>query len=621
MEEIKMNYKEVADKIVEFSGGKENLKEGMHCFTRIRLYLVDPSKADIKKIEAIEGIVGTQFQNGQLQVIVGNDVGKVFAHLEQYLDKPTSENEKDDKDSSILDKLMTTVSNVFTPILPAIIGAGLMKGILPLLVMLNLITENGGTYNVLNIVADTSFYFLPFLIAISASKRFKVNEYLGIALAGSLLYPTMLNAEATLNLFDIVDIPHVNYSATVIPIILGVWVMSYVYRAIDKVIPNTVKMIFTPLLTLIIMIPLLLSVFGPLGSYVGTYLAEASVWIGNEVPALYGIIIGGLYPLIIMTGMHYAFFPIMLENVARLGFENGFLPVGLFANLAMAGSTFAVAIWARNKQKKEVAYSSAISAVFGITEPALYGVALKMKKPLYATMIAGGIVSAVTLTLGVKMFSFVAPGILSLAVFVSPDGSMNNFAIAIVGIIISFGLAFILTSLFIRKDRGEVSEKQNQTISNNNKTIDIYAPISGKTVPLANVPDTTFSDGLVGKGIAIIPDRKEHEIKAAFDGVITMLTPTNHAIGITSDDGVELLIHIGIETVNLKGEGFHLKVKEGQRIKKGETLIEFEPEIINQNKMNLITPIIVLNYEKFLDVVHTEEVSVNAQDKLLMVIK
>lgn len=617
-----MNYKEKADEIVKFSGGKENIKEGMHCFTRIRFYLVDDAKADLDKLASIPGIVGAQFQNGQLQVIVGNDVGKVFDEVKPYLNE-NMKNDSNEKSNNILDALMTTVANIFTPILPAIIGAGLMKGIISVLVMLGVIVEGNSTYNLLTIIADTSFNFLPFLIAVSSAKKFKVNEYLALVLAGALFYPSMLDPEVSLNLFGLIEIEHINYAASVIPIILGVYTMKYVYKVFDKIVPNVVGMIFTPLLTLVVMIPLLLIVFGPLGSTIGGFLADGSIWLADNVPALYGVVLGGLYPLIIMTGMHYAFFPIMLENVAHLGFENGFLPISVFANMAMAGATIAVVFWSKQQKQKEIALSSGISAIFGVTEPALYGVALKAKKPLYAAMITGGLVSAVAVTLGIKMYTFLSPSILSLPIFLGKQNDTSNFIIAIIGVIVSFILAFLLSSVLLRKMKTDDNDKDEETPTVfKNVNLDVYAPMSGEVMNLKDAPDATFADGLVGKGVVIIPDENENKVRAAFDGEVTMLTPTNHAIGITSEEGVELMIHVGLDTVNLNGKGFILKVKQGQKIKKGDILLEFDSEFIKKHEVNMMTPVIVLNYDQFLDVVHTEEKHVQAsEDKLLMVIK
>lgn len=592
-----MNYEKIAQEIIENVGTTANIKDGTHCFTRLRLYIEDKNKVDLNALKAIDGVIDARFQNGQLQVIIGSNVDKVYDKISPYLTatKGTSSGKQ-----SFFDNIFTTIAAIFTPILPAIIGAGLMKGILPLLVMLHFIKEGSDTFQILTIVADTSFYFLPVLIAVSASRRFKVNEFLGVTLACSLLYPTILNGETTLQLFHFIPIPVMSYTSTVIPIILGIWVMSYVYQVVDKIVPSVVKMIFTPLLVLLIMIPLTLALFGPIGFYVGKGLATISVWLAAKVPFIYGLVLGGLYPLIIMTGMHYAFFPMMLENISRLGYENGFLPISLFANVAMAAATLAIAFKVQNKDMKEVSYSSAISALFGITEPALYGVILKYKKALYAVMMAGGIVSAVMVTMGVKMFSFVAPGILSLPVFVNPDASSRNIIIALIGVLATAVLAFILTAAFEVDADTEKERKQFVTI--NEKEIGtVLAPISGEVKDLASCSDQIFSEAIMGKGLVILPD--DGMIFAPFSGEISVITPEKHAIGLTSTDGVELLIHVGIDTVGLGGKGYKSFVSKGDTVSVGQQLLAFDLDYIKEQGYSTEVPIIVTNTPDFFEIV------------------
>lgn len=616
---VKMNYEKLADDILTAIGSAENIKDGTHCFTRLRLTIHDTNKIDIEQLKGLSGVIDARFQSGQLQIIIGSEVGKVYEKIAPYI-TTTKHNEPKQK-QSFLDTIFTTIASIFTPILPAIIGAGLMKGILPLLVTLNLLSETSGTYQLLMVVGDTSFNFLPILIAVSASKRFKVNEYLGVTLACSLLYPTILNGEGTMKLFGFISIPLMSYTSTVIPIILGVWAMSYVYRWVDKFVPSVVKMIFTPLLVLLIMIPLTLALFGPLGYYAGQVLATISAWLSENVPFLYGLLLGGLNPLIVMTGMHYAFFPVMLENVSRLGYENGFLPISLFANISMAAATLAIAIKVKNKKEKEVSFSSAISAFFGITEPALYGVVLKYKKVLYIVMFTGGLVNAVMMTMGVKMFTFVTPGILSLSVFINPDGSMTNLLITSIGLVVAVVLAFTLV-MFAKIDF-ESTEKKEVANAGGSMTDEpiapILSPIAGKVTPLSECSDSVFSQGLMGKGIVIIPN--DGEVYAPFDGTITALVDEKHAIGMTSSEGVEVLIHIGIDTVELKGEGYQLMVKKGESVKKGQQLASFDIEKIQDKGYSTEVPIIVTNTPKYFEVVPISEKGfLKVGDHLLTVI-
>lgn len=615
-----MNYKSIAEKIIEFSGGRENIADGLHCITRVRLYLKDNEKADITKLEKVEGVAGVQFKSGQFQVILGNHVNNVFNELDLMLNFQKSVEAP--KKSRVLDNILDTIAQIFTPIIPAIVGAGIMKGVLSLLVTLKWIEGSGDTYTILNIISDAAFYFLPFLLAASASRRFRLNEFIGISLAGILMYPSILSMEAPMKFLNILHIPVVSYASSVLPIILGIWLMSYVYKYLDRIIPKTLRLVFTPLLTLTITVPIVLAFIGPIGTYMGSYVALASNYLFDKFPLIAGILVGGIYPLIIMTGMHYAYFPVLLQNLSSYGYDNGFFPVSLFSNIAQAGAVFAVALKTKNKQFRNVAISSGVSALLGITEPALYGVNLKLKKPLYAVMISGGAVSAVALSLGMRYFGFVAPGIAALPVTINPDGSVGNFIIALLGVAVSFVLAFGLTLVFGFEDVSEESEKledkKSASVDKESNFI-ISSPISGSLIPLEKVDDNTFSKEMVGKGVALNPC--DNKIIAPFDGIITALIDTGHAMGLKSNDGIELLIHIGLETVNLKQNVFFKKIKVGDTFKRGDLLLEFNRSRIIDEGLSVVTPIIVTNSDEYLDVLTVANNDVKAGDKLLAAIK
>lgn len=632
-----MDYNEIAKKIIAYSGGKENIVNGLHCITRVRLYLKDEKKADIEQLKHVNGVVGAQFQNGQFQIILGPHVDNVFEILERELHFHEIEDAPENKSKKrVVDVVIDAIAQIFTPVVPAVVGAGVMKGIMALLLYFGALTETSGTYEVLNMISDAAFYFLPFLLAVSASRKFKLNEFLGLSLAGILLYPTMVNATEPILFLGIFKIPIVTYSTSVIPIILGVWLMSYVYRFIDKFIPKALRLVLTPLLSLLICTPILLIVLGPLGSYAGNYVATASNYLFARWPMAAGLIVGGIYPLIIMTGMHYAYFPVLFENIGKFGYDNGFFPIGLFSNLAQAGAVFAVAVKTKNKNFKSVAISSGIAATLGTTEPALYGVNLKLKKPLIASMISGAIVSAVALTIGIKYYGFVAPGLIALSVCVSPDGTMTNLLVAVIGVVASFVLAFVLTLIMgfedekeVKKDAGKKEFGRQTSVSENravlearsmNTKICITSPMKGKIVPIENVPDATFAEEKIGKGIAVLPE--EGKVYAPFDGKVAALMGSKHAIGLVSKEGVELLIHIGTDTVNLKGKYFEISVKQGQEVKKGELLIEFDKEAMEQEQYSLVTPIVVTNTLDYLDVlVSNKEKAVAVGEELLTILK
>ena len=630
-----MNFNEIAKKIIEYSGGKENIINGLHCITRVRLYLKDEKKADIEQMKKVNGVVGAQFQNGQFQIILGPHVDNVFEILEQELHFHEIENTSNErKKKRPLDVIIDTISQIFTPVVPAVVGAGVMKGIMALLLYFKVLSDGGGTYAVLNMISDAAFYFLPFLLAVSASRKFKLNEFLGMSLAGILLYPTLLNAAEPIRFLGLINIPVVTYSTSVIPIILGVWLMSHVYRFIDKWIPKALRLVISPLLSLIICTPVLLIVLGPLGSYAGNYVADASNYLFTRFPLIAGIIVGGIYPLIIITGMHYAYFPVLFQNIGKFGYDNGFFPVSLFSNLAQSGATFAVALKTKNKAFRSVAVSAGIAAALGTTEPALYGVNLKLKKPLIASMISGAVVSAVALTIGIKYYGFVAPGLIALSVCVSPDGTMTNLLVAVAGIAASFIIAFILTLIMGFEEEKEapagVMKRENESSSDKgsgrvleakslNSKICIASPIKGKVVSIKDIPDAIFAEEKIGKGTAIYPE--EGVVFAPFDGKVAALMETNHAIGLISREGVELLIHIGTDTVNLNGKYFEACVQQGQEIKKGEILIKFDKKAIEAENCSLLTPVIVSNTSDYLDVlVSNKAEAVEAGDEILTIL-
>lgn len=617
-----MNYDKIAVEIIDLVGGKDNIIGGTHCVTRVRLNLKNEKLVNSEQINNLDGVIDTRFQSGQFQIILGSNVLKVYEALSQKVDL-NSETNASKKDTKLIDKIIDTIASIFTPILPAIIGAGVMKGILAILLTAKVLNETDGTYQILNIISDAAFYFMPFLLAVSASKRFKVNEYLGVALAGVLLYPTLVNAEQAISFFKIFKVPVVTYSGSVIPIILGVWLLSVVYKQFEKIIPKTLRIIFLPVISMLITVPILLILLGPLGDYIGGFLSIIFTYLFTEMPIVAGLLIGFVYPLIIMTGMHYAYFPVLIQNFGTLGFDFGWLPIGLFSNIAQAGAVFAVALKTKNKEFRGVAISSGISALLGITEPALYGVCLKLKKPLYAVMISGSLVSAVVLSFGLKYYGMVTPGLIALPVTIDETGLTGNFMIALLGVIASFLLGFFIT-MFLKFDDIENKQevKQVERVQHENNldklSLTISSPVTGKVISLSKVSDKIFSDKLLGEGIAIIP--KDEEIFAPEDGIVTVITKSKHAIGLTLDNSVELLIHVGLDTVSMEGKGFELFVQQDQKVKKGDLLLKFNKKEIALAGHSDVIPIVVTNTSQFLDVSADVEEDVLVGDNILTII-
>lgn len=616
-----MDYEMLANQIIELIGGLENIDQVWNCTTRLRFKLNDDSLVQDEKIKKLNGVLGTQERNDQYQIIIGNDVEEVEKILEQRIGKKeTLTNSKNihkekKRKENIFNEIIDAISNIFSPILPAIIGAGMMKCILSILTLTKIVSPNSGVYIVFYMISDAAFYFLPFLVAVSASRRFHLNEFIGLSAAGVLLYPTLINGAAKhlppINFLGL-KIPYLGYSSSVVPIILVVWLMSFVYKYVDRYMPKVLRFILTPVITMIITIPIGLFALAPLGNYLGELLSTVLDWLFTYAGPVAGFVLAGLNPLIIMTGMHYAIMPIAIQNLARTGYDNFWLPFALISNIAQAGALFALGFKFKKSEDKSIAFSTCVSAVLGVTEPGLFGVNLKLKKPLYAAMAAGGVGGLIAVLMGVRTYSFSAPNILILPTYIAPNGSLQGLIAIVVALIVTFILAFGIT--FVLKIDGLNPETitgeqvnndaKKDEITVNNATVSkdelIYSPIEGELQDIKQVPDSTFSDEIIGKGIAIFP--RKGMVFAPFDGQITMVFRTKHALAFTSKTGVEVLVHIGIDTVELDGRGFKLLKNKGDNVKKGEPVLEFDRDLIKKQGYQLITPVVVTNYQKFKNV-------------------
>lgn len=629
-----MENKELAGKIVKLIGGTENISQSWHCITRLRFNLNDENQVKVDELKTLDGVLGAQFQSGQFQVIIGAKVAEVYEEID-HLAGHSSNNSAPVKNTSKMNPIevvFDVISGIFTPILPAIVGSGLIKGIMALFVSLGWLTETSSTYQVLQIFSNAVFYFLPFLIAYSAAKKFKTRESLALALAGILLYPTMIEGAAKgadpLSFLGL-SIPLNNYTSSVLPIILGVLLLSFVDKWITKAIPKSLSIVFTPVLSLLITAPLTLAFIAPIGNVSGQYLEIFFTSLFNFAGPIAGLLMGGLMPLIVLTGMHYAFFPSTLASFEKVGYDIMLLPMNFIANMAQAGAVLGVIIRTKRVETRSLALSTLLPSFFGITEPAIYGVTLRLKKPFYASLIGGAVGGCFYGLFSVKTTAFSIPGITSLPTYIMKG--TNNFQLALIGIALSFIVSLLITILLgfqesVTAANEQAAEKRNHTESTENQQMskqtnpyEVQAPMSGKVIPLSEVNDSVFSSEMMGKGVAILPDKGV--VQAPFSGKVVTVTPTKHAIGLVSDDGIELLIHVGIDTVSLNGQFFDVLVKEGDKIKTGDHLLSFDIEGIQSNHLDVVTPIIVTNSTQYLDVIHTGDAHVTAgQNKLLMLI-
>ncbi|NHB95126.1 beta-glucoside-specific PTS transporter subunit IIABC [Photorhabdus stackebrandtii] len=595
-----MNYEDFAKDIIIFLGGGGNVNKSWHCVTRLRFNVIDDSKVDIDAIKRMQGVMGARFHSGQLQIIIGNRVVEIFSEIIKQLKE--SESGCNDQNKSRVSHVLDIISGIFVPILPVIVGAGLLKGGLIFFYMMNWVSVESNEYKLLYILSDAPLYFLPVLLAFSAARKFKTNEFIAATLACILIYPTLsdligASGSGYLNVFGI-SVPAIHYSYTAIPIILGVWLLSYIHRWVDRLIPAVLKVIFTPLFVLLISVPILLIIAAPLGNAIGLYLEKVILELFSVVGPFAGLLLGGLIPVLVITGMHYAFLPSVFANFKSLGYDFMLLPISFVSNIAQAGATLAVAIKIKDRQMKSLAYSASFSAFLGITEPAMYGVTLKLRKSFYASLIGGAVGGAIVGIFSVKIFTFSMPGLVSLPFYMQKDS--NNFLFILFGICSSFLVAFILTLLMKLESNAE-SMVLTKAHSSKMKKFILLSPMTGEIKPLSSVPDDTFSEKIIGDGVAIIPT--EGVVKAPFNGKVSMITPTGHAIGLISEQGVELLIHIGIETVDLQGKGFNLQVMEGQTVVAGDILVNFDISFLQENQIQLISPIIITNSEEYCGIV------------------
>lgn len=589
-----MTNKDIAKKILE-QVVSENITYLTHCATRLRFNVKDESCIDLNKLNQIEGVITAQFKNGQLQVVIGAKVEGVFDELIEMVNLSDDVTvEKNKKKKNLISNVVETIAGCFSPVIPVLIGCGMVKSVLAILTTLNIISTTSGEYQVLSMIGDLLFYFFPFFLAVSAAKKFKTHEFLALALAGALMYPTIQNGainatETGIMSLSFLGLPalFVNYKSTIIPIIIAVWVMSYVYKWVNKIIPDTFKVLFVPMIVLFIMVPLELIVIGPFGTYIGKGVASLVTWLYGINGVLGAFLFGTFRPLLIILGMNYAITPINTQLIAEYGYSV-ISPANLTGNLAQAGACLAVFILLKNKNEKSNAFTSGLTAVFGITEPAMFGFNLKYKKPMICAMLAGGIGAAYMNMFGGGATAVILPGILALPTYIA-----DSYIHVIIAVLISIIGAFVATLVLGIKENGSEEKSINDEV----KDEIVEIPTKGEVIELSQVNDPTFSQGLMGRGFAVIS--VDGNYYAPFNGVVSMIFPTKHAIGLTSDNGVELLIHIGLETVELNGQYFESFVETGQKIKAGDMLIKVDIEKLKELGYDITTPVIVTNTDHY----------------------
>lgn len=624
---------EIAERVLTLVGGEENVNSVVHCATRLRFKLKDEEKAATDKLNQDPDVIQVVRSGGQYQVVIGSHVSDVYKELMAHSGLGDDESEKDEgPKGNIFNQLIDIISSIFTPFLGAMAGAGVLKGFLTLALTLNWLTAESGVYVVLFAIADGIFTFLPILLAFTAAKKFKTNQFLAVCLAMALVHPSITAlAGQPLSFAGIpVIIGASAYTSSVIPIILAVYVQSYVERFFKKIIPAFLQIICVPLAVFLVMAPVTFIAIGPIGTVLGDLLGKGYNGIYGFSPIIAGAVMGGLWQVFVMFGMHWGFVPIMMLNLSQAGGGvDTMAPMLLPAVLAQGGAALAVFFMTKNVKLKGLALSSAMTSVFGITEPTVYGVTLPLKRPFIAACIGGAVGGAFIGFSHVQNYVFGLISLLSLPGFIPQDTKDTSGLIAaVIGTAIAFVLAFILTFILkfedkpeagsevITKDAKGSSEAQN---SNKNDKIVLASPLTGTIVALDKVEDQVFSSGALGKGIAIEPT--VGELYAPANGEITTLFPTGHAVGITTEDGAEVLMHIGMDTVEMDGDGFEILVKQGDQVKQGDLLVKFDIEKIKAAGHPVVTPVVVTNSGDYLDVLDMDQTDVLHGEDFLAIVR
>ena len=614
----KKNYEKLAKEIVGYIGGSENVNALVHCATRLRFKVKNTQNVDKKKLEQLEGVITVLDSGGQIQVVIGQHVADVYDTIFEVTDLK-KENQSDAEESgekkNLLNTFMDTISGIFAPVLGVMSGAGMLKALLILCTTFGWLKADMGTYRILYAAADGVFTFIPVFLAYTAAKKFRANEFVAVGVAAALLYPDLTAAYSAGEALTFLKIPVVlvSYTSSVIPIVISVYALSKLEKGLKKIVPTVCKTFLTPLLSLAIMVPATYLVIGPIADTVGKALASGYTGLVGLNPVIAGGLLGLIWPAAVMFGVHWGFVPIVMNNIAEYGRDTLFTITGP-NNMAQAGATLGVFLKTKDKSVKELAGPAALSAVLaGITEPAIYGVTLRFKRPFFIGAVFSGIAGAIVAAAGTG-----APTLLGTSILTLP----GYIGVGFVGFLIACAIAYfgsaIVTYFFGYSDdmlpkKEEKKEEPQEIIPAKDEAL--LAPVSGKVIPLSEVRDEAFAGGIPGQGAAVIPENGE--ICAPCDGVISVMYPTGHAVGIKSDIGAEILIHVGMDTVTLNGSCFDVQVKAGDHVKAGQLLVRANIEGIKKEGLDITTPVIVANTADYMQIKMAAEKSVKRGEVLL----
>jgi len=640
-----MKYEELAKDIIHHVGGKENVESLAHCVTRLRFKLKDEGKANTDVLKNMDGIITVMQSGGQYQVVIGNHVPQVYADVVAIgglqLDSGQSSGESTKEKTNIFNTFIDVVSGVFTPVLGILGATGMIKGLTALLVAVGWLSTTSGTHRVLSAIGDCLFYFFPIFLGYTSAKKFNANIFIGMAIGTCLVYPSFSSLTSTgqplYTVFggsviessvylSFLGIPVIlmNYASSVIPIIIATYVASKVERVLKRVIPNVISNFFVPFSTLLVVVPLALIAIGPAATWAGQLLGAGTMFLYNLSPVIATTLLNGFWQVFTIFGVQWGLVPIAFNNLAILKYDPMIITASVLTVFSQVGVVLAILIKTKNKKLKSLSIPAMISGIFGVSEPAIYGITLPLKRPFIMGCIAAAVGGGITGLMGTKAYMIGGMGIVAFPSFIGPEGIDSGFYGMILGSIVSFGLGFLLTFFRGFKDPQQTNSNQDsdgKESAGNEVAIKHYivqSPMKGNIIALSEVKDEAFSSGALGMGVAIEPT--EGKVYSPIDGVLTNVFPSGHAIGITSANGIEILIHVGKDTVKLKGKHFTPKVKQGEAVKQGELLLEFDMNEIKEAGFSLITPVIVTNSGDYQDVIETEKTSVTYHDDLLKVV-
>lgn len=658
-------YQKLAEEIVRNIGGRENIVSLTHCITRLRFKLKDEGKAKDDVLKGMDGVVTVMKSGGQYQVVIGNHVPEVYADVMALtgLDGDAAggdgrvrggalggspaeysagngDSGKNGTRGSLFNRAIDVISGIFQPILGIMAACGMVKGLNALFVAMGLYQAAGGGYLVLNAIGDGLFHFLPLFLGYTAAKKFGLKPMIGLVVGAIMCYPSMqggalsAGGEALYTLFggsifesqvylEFFGIPVIamDYTGTVIPVIFVVYFASLCDKFFSRFVPDLVKFFFVPMLTLLVAVPVGFIVIGPLAVFGSAVIAEAVMTVRNFSPMLAGAIVGLTWQILVIFGLHWGFIPVYINNIMTLGYDNVMMP--FFAcTFATSAAVLAVFFKTKDRKLKEMALPNFISGIFGVTEPAIYGITLPLKTPFIISCIAGCIGGGFYGAFNFRKFMMGGMGIFEFPAMIEPDGSMGNLIVAVTGVVITMVIAFVATMVFYKDKDAEkkaVAVNPEEKAEPMVKAQEIGSPITGKVLKIENLQDAAFASGVLGKGAAILPE--EGKVFAPVNGTVTALFPTLHAIGIVSEEGAEVLIHIGLNTVQLEGRGFEAMVAQGDHVTKGQLMITFDREMMEAEGFCMETPVIITNSAAYLDVVDEKTERIQAGERLLTVIQ